>query len=233
MAYTLTRPRAQEQTEPIFWEEIMSIAFRSLLVLACTLALLPLDAAAWDRGHVETFATLPAGTAHPEGIAVDGSGNVYVTTFDVSASSGPGKIVVFDANGNPQRTLTVEGSSNLLLGIAFHPRNGAMLVVDFGAGQVLRVDPTSGKSKTFMSVGKGSGLNALAFDASGNVYVSDSFQGIVWRTGIGGGKTTAWVTDDLLLPHGTPPFGANGMGFDSHGALFVANTADDRIIRIP
>src|SRR5207237_7282714 len=58
-------------------------------------------------------------------------------------------------------------------------------------------------------------------------------QGIVGRTGIGGGKTTAWVTDDLLLSHGTPPFGANGMGFDSHGALFVANNADDRIIRIP
>ena len=36
--------------------------------------------AGWDRGKVERFATLPPGEAHPEGIAVDRDGNVYVVT---------------------------------------------------------------------------------------------------------------------------------------------------------
>lgn len=37
----------------------------------------------------------------------------------------------------------------------------------------------------------GAGLNDITFDGAGNVYVSDSFQGIVWRTGPGGGVASA------------------------------------------
>jgi sugar lactone lactonase YvrE len=99
---------------------------------------------------------------------------------------------------------------------------------------VLKVNPSNGKSTLFTEVGAGSGLNALAFDSAGNVYISDSFQGIVWRTGPGGGAAAAWVNDVLLRTTGTPPFGANGMDFNStQSALFVANTGDDRVIRIP
>ncbi|MGT2493859.1 hypothetical protein ACU4GD_33690 [Cupriavidus basilensis] len=50
-----------------------------LLVLLAT----PLAARAWERGKVETFATLPPGEAHPEGIAVDREGNVYIVTVAV------------------------------------------------------------------------------------------------------------------------------------------------------
>src|SRR5262249_25188889 len=81
----------------------------------------------------------------------------------------------------------------------------------------------------------GAGLNALTFDSAGNVYISDSFQGIIWkRTGPGCGAATAWVTSPLLQPNGVPPFGANGMQFNNAGsALFVANTANRQVIRIP
>ena len=42
-----------------------------LLPMLTLLALLatPIAAQAWERGKVERFATLPAGEAHPEGIA--------------------------------------------------------------------------------------------------------------------------------------------------------------------
>jgi DNA-binding beta-propeller fold protein YncE len=37
-----------------------------------------------------------------------------------------------------------------------------------------------------------------------------------------------------LLPNGIPPFGANGLAFNHAGnALFVANTANDSIVKIP
>jgi hypothetical protein len=66
------------------------------------------------------------------------------------------------------------------------------------------------------------------------VYISDSFQGIVWRTDRRGRAPVAWVTSPLLATTGVPPFGANGMDFNrSETALFVANTGDDRTIRIP
>jgi DNA-binding beta-propeller fold protein YncE len=64
--------------------------------------------------------------------------------------------------------------------------------------------------------------------------VSDSFNGIIWKTGSGGGVGTAWVTDPLLTTTGVPPFGANGLGFNkAHNALFVANTGNDTILKIP
>jgi sugar lactone lactonase YvrE len=204
------------------------------LALSLCLALVSATALAWDRGNVETFATLPAGDANPEGITVDRHGDVYVSLFAVTATSGPGKVVVFDDDGSLKRELTVAGSSNLLLGLAFHPQTNELLVLDFGNGRVLRVNPHNGTSSVFMEVGAGSGLNALTFDSAGNVYVSDSFQGVIWRTGPRGGAPTAWVKDPLLTTTGYPPFGANGIDFNSdESAMFIANTGDDRIIRVP
>jgi sugar lactone lactonase YvrE len=210
----------------------------SMLSRACVFAfaffLLPFNVAAWDRGTVETFATLPAGNTNPEGVTLDKHGDVYVTTFAVTAGGGPGKVFVFNSDGRLKRELRVAGSSNLLLGVAFHPQTNDLLVVDFGAGRVLSVNPNTGASSVFTEVGAGSGLNALAFDAAGNVYVSDSFQGIVWRTGRRGGTAVAWVNDALLRTTGFPPFGANGMDFNrAESALFVANTGNDQVIRIP
>jgi DNA-binding beta-propeller fold protein YncE len=197
---------------------------RAFVLLAFAL-LLPLHAAAWDRGKVDRFATLPAGAANPEGITVDQrNGDVYVTTFAVTGTP-PGKLFVFDRDGDLRREVEITGSTNFLLGVAFHPDTRELLVVDFGAGQVLRVNPHSGASSVFATVTGSSGLNALAFDRDGNVYISDSAQGIIWRTGPAGGAAVAWVTHPLLTTAGFPPFGANGMDFNrAENALFVANT---------
>ena len=206
----------------------------SALALSLCLAVVSAAALAWDRGNAEPFAVLPAGDANPEGITVDRHGDVYVSLFQVTKTSGPGKVVVFDDDGSLKREVTVAGSSNLLLGLAFHPQTNELLVIDFGNGRVLDVNPHTGASTIFMDVGAGSGLNALTFDSHGNVYVSDSFQGVIWRTGPKGGTPTPWVKDALLTTTGYPPFGANGIDFNSdESAMFVANTGDDRIIRVP
>jgi len=206
---------------------------RATLLLACFFLVSP-DAAAWDRGSVQRFATLPPGAPNPEGITVDRHGDVYVTGFAPTGTP-PGKLFVFDGDsGRLKRELTVAGSSSLLLGLAFHPDTQRLLVIDFGSGKVLSVNPFSGASEVFATVTGASGLNALAFDRAGNVYISDSFQGKIWRTGPAGGAATAWVSDPLLATSGTPPFGANGLDFNhDETALFVANTGDDRVIRIP
>jgi sugar lactone lactonase YvrE len=193
----------------------------------------PDPATAFDRNKAELFAVLPDGATLPEGLAVASNGDVYVATFD-----GSKKIVVFDDDGRLRRTLSVNASSGFLLGIAFHPQTHAFLVIDFGAGKVLKVDPHTGGASDFITLANpaGSGLNALTFDHAGNVYVSDSFNGAIWKSGPSGqlGLATPWVQHALLKTAGDPPFGANGVGFNkAQSILFVANTGNDTIVQIP
>lgn len=210
-----------------------------LSVLACLLVAFAAGAEqrSSNRDAAELFAVLPDGSTGSEGLAVSPDGNVYVASFGFNQNGGVtglGQLFVFNSDGRLLRQVSIANSSPHPLGIAFHPHTGALLVADFGAGKVLSVDPRTGASQVFMTVTGNSGLNAIAFDQSGNVYVSDSFQGIIWKTGSGGGAGTAWVTDALLTTTGIPPFGANGMEFNHAGnTLFVANTGNDTVVQIP
>src|SRR2546426_523220 len=87
-------------------EENMSAISRTALFLLACFVLIPLDAAAWDRGRVERFATLPEGAPNPEGITADGRGNIYVTGFNPFAAP-PGKLFVFDDDGDLAHDLNV------------------------------------------------------------------------------------------------------------------------------
>ena len=206
-----------------------------VLLVVVVLAVAAAPAAAWTRGAPATFATLPEGAGHPSGITADQAGNLYVTTFDVG-SRGPGRLVVFDPRGRLVRQVTVAGSSALLLDVAFHPATGDLLVVDFGHQAARRVHPLTGASFVFAPIpgGSAAGPSGLTFDRAGNVYVSDAFQGVIWRTGPAGGEPSAWVSGPLLATAGVPPFGANGLAFDrAETALFVANTGSDTVVRVP
>lgn len=214
----------------------MSPLARACFILLVSLMFSSLDVSAFDRGEVEKFATLPAGSANPEGITADSHGNIYVTTFAVPPRPTEGQLIVFDRNGHLLRQLNIQGASSQLLGLAFHPQTGDLLVIDFGGAKVFKVNPFSGASSVFASVDptSGAGLNALTFDKQGNVYISDSFRGIILRTNAYGQDLQNWVVSPLLQTSGVPPFGANGLGFSKNGSsLLVANTGNDQVIRIP
>jgi sugar lactone lactonase YvrE len=201
-------------------------------------------AGAFHRGEVDVLAVLPDVTpgqpSSVEGLTVDPDGNIYVPSFGFNttgALSGNAALFVINPDGKLVRQVTIANSSPHMLGLGFNPVNGFLLILDFGAGKVLHVDPVSGASSVFMTptIG-GSGLNALTFDKLGNVYVSDSFNGIIWKTGPNGGTPTIWSNSPLLGPGTglTPPFGANGIEFNNAGTLmYVANTAFHQIIQIP
>jgi sugar lactone lactonase YvrE len=217
----------------------------SVAAAALVVAMSSAPVSAWDRGKVETFAILPEGSTGPEGLTVGLDGNIYVTTFGfnaVGAVSGPGQLFVFAPNGTLLRHVAVSGSTSHLLGLAFNPKTHDLIVLDFGAGlatgtaKALKVNPITGASTLFSAIPTmfgTPGINALTFDTDGNVYISDSFQGVIWKTGQAGGAPTVWAHDPLLATTGVPPFGANGIEFNNErDAMFVANTGDDRLIRI-
>ncbi|HYL15532.1 MAG TPA: SMP-30/gluconolactonase/LRE family protein [Terriglobales bacterium] len=211
---------------------IGAAALASLLLLGMTLRV-----AAWERIRAQLFAILPAGSTGPEGLTVGPDGNVYVTTFGFNsqgAVSSLGQLFVYNPEGQLLRQVSIAGSSSHLLGLRFNPTTGDLIVLDFGNGKALKVNPVTGASSVFMTVTGNSGLNALTFDRAGNVYVSDSFQGIVWTTGSTGGPGMVWINDPLLRTDGIPPFGANGVDFTKAGdTMLVANTGNDTIVQIP
>src|SRR5579872_926589 len=133
----------------------MSMSFhflRHTFFVFAVLVLLLTGSQAWDRSGVTTFATLPAGSTSPEGITADKDGNIYTATFDMARAGKPGQIIVFGKDGKLRRVLEISGASNLLLDLAFHPKTGELLVVDFGGKQILKVDPMTGISAVFMRI---------------------------------------------------------------------------------
>jgi SMP-30/Gluconolactonase/LRE-like region len=236
-----------------------------LCSVLCVALLTATPAGAWVRGTVEPFAILPAFSPHDgacpngkascvsdvEGVAVAPDGTIYAPSFGVNkdgALTGNGEVFVISPTGKVLRHFPVPGSSPHLIGGIFQPSSQQLLIPDLELGVVWQVDPT-GASSVFMkapTVTTAPGLNAMAFDKAGNVYVSDSFQGAIWMTGPNGGTPTAWYApfnkgqSNLLLPTANkgqllvPPFGANGITFNNKGtALFVNNTAYHSIIKIP
>jgi sugar lactone lactonase YvrE len=207
--------------------------------LAMLLLLLGLASqAAADSEGVVRFATLPSGPGHPEGIAADPAGRIFVASFSFTEEN---EIYIFGRNGQLQTTISLPGA--VPLGMEFDSR-GNLYVANFGGGTVMRFEaPFSSGSlpaRTYPvcgGAGAGCGLNAITFDAAGILYVSDSFGGNVFRLDPASGAVASFVTHELLKPapqpHAFPPFGANGLAFDPSGAsLFVANTADDRVLRV-
>src|SRR5580765_3348592 len=136
---------------------------KTCLTLLLAMLAMPTTMQAWERGKVERFATLPPGEAHPEGITVDRDGNVYVVTVAAEKpETSPGTLLVFDTNGKHLRTVSIAGSSQMLLDLHFHPKTGQLLVIDYGAPKVLAVDPNTGASSVFMTVtGNHPGLDGM------------------------------------------------------------------------
>jgi sugar lactone lactonase YvrE len=178
---------------------------------------------------------LLADCPNPEGIAVDTHGFVYASAFSFTPVA---QICVLDPGGRLVDKIPVPAGpagSAALLGMLFIPHEG-LFVTDFadGAsphGRLLRVDRRGGVHV----VAEGfAAPNAIAVDRRGRLYVSDSFAGTITRMRADGSGRTTWISDPLLTTAGQPPFGANGLAFDAaERFLYVANTGDSNVLRIP
>lgn len=207
----------------------------SLTTLALVLSVSQPAVAAPETGSVQNFGPELSATCNlPEGIAVDPQGNVYASSLNFGATSGPANICVLDRSGALVDVISVapvSGGVARLLGMLFVPEEG-LYVGDVGGGRVLRIDVGTHAATTIAS---GFGApNAFERDRAGNLFVSDSFPGTITKIAPDGSKTVfAYPTQLAPLPGESPPFGANGLAFDRNERfLYVAMTARDQVFRI-
>ena len=200
------------------------IAFLAVFALVSSQ---PILAAQPEQGVVRTLVDTSGSTCNnPEGIAASPDGLLYAAGLS-------GNVCVYTLDGTLTRVIPVV-SGHALLGDLFVAGQG-LYVADnngnFSGGRLIRIEPATGAITTLAT-----GFlapNAITQDHAGTLYVSDSFAGAIYTVSPNGGGKTLWKQHALLAPGGNPPFGANGVAFDStESFLYVANTSTDRILRI-
>jgi len=235
---------------------------------AGTLAFVSVDSLARDdlvvmRHAAQEFAALPEGVRYPEGITANpATGDVYAATFDFGPNAN--KLMRFTHNGRLAAIRDFGGTP--MLGLAFEAAHGKVWILNMGASKVQRIAanfdattpvedvasvPSIG-APADRSVGNPDGSvdtiafgsngfpapNAMVFDKAGNLYLSDSFQGAIFRIANATSCTAPCAVtlvshDPLLATAGFPPFGANGLALSADEAtLFVANTGDNRVLKL-
>lgn len=212
------------------------------------------------------FAALPPGVNFPEGITANPyNGDIYVSTFN---SGGNNQLLRYNKVGHLEEALSFGGTP--LLGLAFNKVDQKVYIANLGASEIQRVDanfdsttvsetvaniptiavppnrmvePNPDESVDIIMFGSNGfpGPNAMVFDDSGNLFISDSFQGAIFTIttpdlcGESGTLCTVdtLVQDALLATAGFPAFGANGLALgDGESTLYVANTGDDRVLKV-
>ncbi|NIS45754.1 MAG: hypothetical protein GWN61_07000 [candidate division Zixibacteria bacterium] len=189
--------------------------------------------------QVEVVKTFNAAEGQlPEGIILDKSGNIFVTLGAPSfAGGGLGEVWRISPDGTETTILAefdypgVSGPAGIVVDApgnvyfaypATYPEiNG---VYRFENGKPVRLP---GTENTVVA-------NGLALDKHGDLFVSDSILGAIWRISLGKSPVASiWFQDDLLagcLPD--EPIGANGIAFWKQN-LYVANTGKGLLVRIP
>jgi sugar lactone lactonase YvrE len=237
-----------------------------VLVVTAVFSLSPLPAQAQAAGDarapldVRLFTRIgPPG--HPDPIAVDEHGSVYVgtsTSFrgfteNRNEDPSPSKIFVFARDGTLRQTLTVAGQrleqAHGILGVAFDAQ-GRVYATDVNPPRVIMIDPRTRVQRTYATfhdvpVGPESGAspcqnrspdrgpfpNGLAFATDGTLYVTDYYQGMIWRIPRGGGPAQSWLNDVRL---GGFPFGPNGIKFLRDGStLLLSQSNCAQLLTVP
>jgi len=221
------------------------IAYLAVLIGVVAAAVIATTAFA-DRGgpgrpiEGATFTTVFRSALGLEGLTSDDAGNLY--------STGRG------ANPCPVYRVSAQGGAALVVGnvpapcapsgIAFGP-DGRLYIAD--DDQVLALAPNAAAPPLATVYASGvPGTNGLAFDRAGNLWTGDGTtgQGRVWRIDTHGIVIEAFRIQPMansvgvgrearsLPPGSAQGIVANGVAFDRHGRLIVADTARGALWRV-
>ena len=218
-----------------------------------------------NRNAAQKFVTLPDGVRFPEGITANpANGDIYVGTFD---GGNQNKLLRYNRHGRllasrdfgtspllglefdrvnqkvyvtnvgdfvspPSKIQRIAANFN-----AATPIEDVAIIPPVGAPLPRTVNNPDSSVDTIYFGDFARVPNAMAFDRDGNLYISDSFQGAIFKivkaADCGSCAVETINHDPLLATAGFPPFGANGLALsEDEKMLFIANTGDDRILKL-
>lgn len=148
---------------PLFAAPTLSYGSPQTYIAGTAVTLTPTSSGVAALGFSSSPTTAGSGFTHPNGVAVDAAGNVYVA----------------DAGHNAVKKIPIGGGSPVSIGSGFSNPSGVAVdasgnvyVADAGHNAVKKI-PAGGGST--VSIGSGfSDPLAVAVDAAGNVYVADA-----------------------------------------------------------
>jgi sugar lactone lactonase YvrE len=170
----------------------------------------------------------------PEGLAIDKVGNMFVSIAPLAQLWRiPPRSTEPALFGSVQGFTPGEGFG--LLGLAIDaPGNvyAAMSSLNPEANGVWRFDRKTGAETRLPGTEQIVIPNGLAFDKRGNLYITDSRLGAIWRVSPGG-TAELWLQHELLEGDGSLGIfvGANGIAY-RQGSLLVTNTEKFNLLQI-
>jgi sugar lactone lactonase YvrE len=192
-------------------------------------------------GTVKVIMELSEGNS-PEGIALDHQGNLFVGNRKPQGNGRVPEVWKITPSGEKsilaELPLTTNPEAQSLLGLAADPKGNvyaALHTFEPDTRGIWKI--TSGGEATHLP-GSEQNLfpNALVFDPSGNLYVTDSAMGMVWLMDREG-NWNPWIQHEYLEAVPDSGFGiwlpgANGIAFYPPNNLYVANTGKGMIVNI-
>jgi hypothetical protein len=206
------------------------------LALLAALALLIPVAVADAAVDIEVVVDYdPAAGELPEGVAVNKRGDVFV-------SLGPlGEIRKIGRDGSESTLATIPlpaGAFPGVIGLAIDAPGNVYAAVSTGDAATTGVYKIArdGSFSRLPGTGAIAFPNGVTLDKRGNLYVTDTTAGAVWRVPARGGPAEIWFQSSLLEGDESFgfgfPIGANGIAY-RHNAVVVGNSEGARLLHIP
>jgi sugar lactone lactonase YvrE len=205
--------------------------------IVALLSMMLMPAAARAQTSVQMVVTFDESAGqNTEGMAIDRIGATYVS---VSPLGDVWRLPPGSVQPQPFGHVDgiVPGRDFGVLGLALDVHRNVYAAVqsaDPAANGVWRFDRRTGEGTHIPGSEAIAIANGLAFDKRGNLFITDSRAGAIWKVSRRGGSAEIWLQDAALTGDGSLGLflGANGIAY-RHGVFTVTNTERRTIVRIP